>query len=73
MTSAYIAALEKKLMEAERALYGFRAIFNNMLLERPGDGCKGVCEQGNNRSPEVTKPDLYPGQLTYPIEEECDT
>ena len=27
--AAYIAALEKKLMEAERALYGFRAIFNN--------------------------------------------
>lgn len=26
---AYIAALEKKLMEAERALHGFRCIFNN--------------------------------------------
>ena len=28
--SAYVAALEKKLMEAERAIYGFRAIWNNM-------------------------------------------
>jgi len=26
---AYIAALSKKLMEAERALHGFRVIFNN--------------------------------------------
>jgi hypothetical protein len=57
--SAYVAALEKKLIEAERALYGFRAIFNNyrdkrvVQCEEPTDG---------------TRTDLYPGQLSDPSE-----
>ena len=39
---AYIAALSKKLMEAERALYGFRAIFNNFNATR--ESSEGLCD-----------------------------
>jgi hypothetical protein len=58
--SAYVAALEKKLMEAERALYGFRAIFNNYLCER-------TKEPEDGRDCSLT--DLYPGQLSDPTDE----
>jgi hypothetical protein len=51
---AYIAALEKKLMEAESALYGFRAIFNNYRTGRQNE--EGWIKPGN----------LYPGQLENP-------
>lgn len=56
--SAYVAALEKKLIEAERALYGFRAIWNNLSSE-------GIRLQEADR-PSISPPSkdgLYPGQL----------
>lgn len=49
-TGAYIAALHKKLAQAERSLHEFRVIFNHMLDEQV---------QEDERSREG----LYPGQL----------
>jgi hypothetical protein len=61
--AAYMAALEKKLMEAERAIYGFRAIFNNYTISFERDEQRrGDLRQG---------PDgLFAGQLPSP--EECE-
>ena len=55
--AAYVAALEKKLIEAERALYGFRAIFNNYREQR-------VVQHEDTDDGKRT--DLYPGQLSDP-------
>lgn len=70
--SAYIAALEKKLMEAERALYGFRAIWNN--LQTNGLGNDRHEESAGRCSLSTTREDgLYDGQLSYPNDlEECE-
>lgn len=68
---AYIAALERKLMEAERALYGFRAIFNNFQLQRsctpdtasensPSGEQRGPCDLSDDRP---RRKGLYPGQI----------
>lgn len=70
---AYIAALEKKLVEAERALYGFRCIWNNLASN---EGIMGEAESGSG-SPVGTgevhgkgQCDLYPGQIRPP--DECE-
>jgi hypothetical protein len=59
-TGAYIAALEHKLVDAERALYGFRAIFNNFISTKLTD------EKGTSNLP---VPDLWAEER----EDECDT
>jgi hypothetical protein len=48
---AYIAALSKKLMEAERALHGFRVIFNHFNDTRTGsEGLCSVAEESSGQS-----------------------
>lgn len=70
--SAYIAALEKKLMEAERALYGFRAIWNNLQSHQ---GYMGEIESGSGTERQVL--DSVHGEgdppdtCAYPQEPEC--
>jgi hypothetical protein len=71
-TGAYIAALHKKLAQAERSLYEFRAIFNKLLDETiiseddlEQDRCRLPSTRDDNESS-----GLYAGQLRPP--DECE-
>lgn len=72
--AAYVAALEKKLVEAERALYGFRAIWNNFAERtnrlRESDPSSDTGQDGRGVRQENVG-GLYPGQYPDPTTDEC--
>jgi 6-phosphogluconolactonase/glucosamine-6-phosphate isomerase/deaminase len=75
-TGAYIAALHKKLAQAERSLYEFRQIFNKLLDETivDEDDLEPVGERArcSLKVPKVSSDGdgLYAGQLKPP--DECE-
>ncbi len=68
-TEAYIAALHKKLAQAERSLYEFRSIFNKLLdttIVSEDDLEQDRCRLPGTRDVHG----LYPGQRPPP--DECE-
>ena len=77
MSSAYIAALHKKLAQAERSLYEFRQIFQHLQSQIVEQGHLGQDEGRHGQTERVREVrgqgpsdqgDLYPGQLR-PLDE----
>lgn len=65
-TGAYIAALHKKLAQAERSLYEFRRIFEHFISEEGQHACLSskVCEDDQEPIQEAPeRAGLYPGQI----------
>lgn len=61
--NAYICALEKKLFEAERALHGFRRIFEYYTAGAPTPVLVRSVSQGSERE------GLFPGQRDNMVEQ----